>query len=73
MDIYAIINEIKEFASECVWKQGEECIKAPDSTIELYLKSLMYPKDFEIFQHYKKIMIEEFRRRAKEELDWLNE
>jgi len=72
MDINIVLGEIKEFASECVWKYGRECIEAPDSVIMLYLKTLMPEGDFEIFLRFKEIMIEEFRKQAKEELEWLN-
>jgi len=72
MDFYVILNEIKEFADECVQKYREECLKASDSVIINYLKTLMYPEDFQIFLKYKKIMLDEFRKFAKESLEWLN-
>ena len=73
MRLEAVIGEVKEFAIECVWKNGKECLIAPDSVIEAYLKSLMPEKDFEVFLKYRQLMIEEFRRSAKEELDFLND
>ena len=72
MDINIVLGEIKEFANECVWKYGRECIEAPDSIVVAYLKTLMPERDFEIFLRFKEIMIEEFRKQAKEELEWLN-
>jgi|MonGeyMetagenome_1017769.scaffolds.fasta_scaffold50795_2 hypothetical protein len=73
MNTEAVISEVKEFAIECVQKYREECLNVSDSIIENYLKTLMYPKDFEIFLRYKKIMLEEFRKTAQEELDFLND
>jgi hypothetical protein len=72
MNLEALVNEIKEFAKECVWKNEFECIKAPDSVILMYLKSLMYPQDFEIFMRYKETLLRIFRESAKEEIEWLN-
>jgi len=72
MSVEAVINQIKEFAYECIMKQGDECIKASDSMILTYLKSLMYDKDFEIFLRNKGMMLKIFRETAKEALNWLN-
>jgi hypothetical protein len=72
MDINIVLEEIKEFASECVWKYGKECIEAPDSIVIAYLKALMPERDFKIFLRFKKIMIEEFRKQAGKELEWLS-
>jgi hypothetical protein len=71
MSLEVIIGEIKEFACECVQKNGMECITAPDSVIIAYLKTSMYDKDFEIFVKHKDIMLRIFRETAKEELYWL--
>ena len=73
MSLQAIMEEVKEFAGECVQKQREECLTAPDTVILTYLKSLMYEKDFEIVMMYKEMMLEIFRETAKEELEFLND
>jgi len=73
MSLQAIVEEVKEFAVECVWKQYEECINVPDSVIIAYLRSLMNEKDFEIVLMYKDLMVKVFRETAKEELDFLND
>jgi len=73
MNLEAVLSEIKEFGAECVWKMREECLIAPDSVIETYLKSLMPEKDFEIFLKYRKLMLDEFRKSAQRELDFLND
>ena len=73
MSLYAIIEEVKEFAVECVQKQREECLTAPDTVILMYLKSLMYERDFEIVIMHKEMMLEIFRKTAKSELDFLND
>jgi hypothetical protein len=72
MDINIVLGEIKEFASECVWKYGKECIEAPDSIIIAYLKALMPERDFKIFLKFKEVMIEEFRKQVRKELEWLS-
>ena len=73
MNLEAILSEIKEFGAECVWKNREECLTAPDSIILAYLKTLVGEKEFEIILRYKDLMIEKFRRSVKEELDFLND
>jgi len=72
MNLEAILSEIKEFGAECVWKMREECLIAPDSVILAYLQTLMNEKEFEVVLKYKELMLEEFRKSAKEELEWLN-
>ena len=72
MDITIVLHEVREFGAECVWKLKEECLTAPDSIILAYLKTLVGEKEFEIILRYKDLMIEEFRRSVKEELDFLN-
>jgi len=72
MDINVILGEVKEFGAECVWKMREECLIAPDSAILVYLQTLMNEKEFEVVLKYKELMLEEFRKSAKEELEWLN-
>jgi len=72
MGLEVVMSEIKEYANECVWKNKFECVKAPDSAIIAYLKTLMYEKDFELFMRYKEMLLKVFRETAKEELDWLN-
>jgi hypothetical protein len=73
MNLEAIISEVKEFAVECVWKNGEECIKASDSVIENYLRTLMYPESFDFFLRHKETMLKIFRETAENELDFLND
>jgi len=73
MNLEAVLQEVREFAIECVWKNKEECVKASDSMIEVYLKSLMPEKDFEVFLRFKEVMLKEFRKSAEEELDFLND
>jgi len=73
MNLEAIINEIKEFAVECVWREREECKNISDSVIENYLRTLLSERDFEIFLRYKRLMIEAFREAVKEELEFLND
>ena len=73
MDLYVVLNEVREFAKECVWKSKEECVNASDSVIEAYLKALMPEKDFGVFLKYRQLMLEEFRRSVKDELDFLND
>jgi len=72
MNLEAIINEVKEYGAECVWKFREECLKAPDSVILAYLKTLMYEQEFEFVLRNKELILEIFRKSVKEELDWLN-
>ena len=73
MSLQAIVEEVKEFAVECVQNYREDCLTAPDTVILTYLKSLMYEKDFEIVIMYKEMMLEIFRETAKEELYFLND
>jgi len=73
MSLESVLNEIREFAYECIEKQREECLSVSDSVIENYLKSIMYEQDFQIFLRHKELMLKEFRKAVKESLEWLNE
>jgi len=73
MSLESVLNEIREFAYECIEKQRKECLSVSDSVIENYLKSLMYEQDFQIFLRHKELMLKEFRKAVKESLEWLNE
>ena len=72
MNIETILNEVKEYAHECVWKNNFECINASDAMIEAYLRPLMNDKEFEIFLRYRELMLRVFKETVKEELNWLN-
>ena len=73
MNLEAIIHEVKELGHECVWKLKEECITAPNSVIEAYLRTLLDEREFEMIKTYKEILIDEFRKGAKDELQFLND
>jgi hypothetical protein len=72
MDLYSILQEVKEFGIECVQKKREECLLVTDSVILVYLKTLMSEKEFQIILRYKELVIDVFRRSVKEELDFLD-
>ena len=72
MDLYTILQEVKEYGAECVWKNGKECLTAPDNVILMYLKTLLNEQEFIVVLRHKKLIIEEFRKSVEEELEWLN-